>query len=736
MYQERKDINKLESADSKRKQQQQQQLATSNKNVLNNTIRQSIPSQFIETSIIIVDNVTNSVDNKIKKFDNCQSTRTCPKNLTTTTTKLLTSFTGVPSTNNNNGYNNFNNNNNVASISSNNINNTSARAFAAMRQQEQLSNRKGNIYIDNNNSIGLLDKNSFESINSKHSISSANDDSTSSSVTMSNLQQLLPIVNGTTSELVKPTSFESNYLINDHESNSLSNDFVPIISNNKIGAAPMITTSDNISSIANRKESNDNSEVAIMSVQASSKTTNDNNNKSQRSSSEKKEKNSEKYQIDLSTNNDDDDGFEDTSKGHLSKKSTQTKALEAANNNNNNKNKNNKPKPPFMFAGLLGAMLGSILFSFSFLCLKLLPEHEGFIGKMKALFFRAFFITIFSSAAIIIGKSTFKVPKDEVIVNILRAVFGTTGVLGSYISLLYIGMGEATALIFSSPIWTSILGHFILNEPLHCSHFLAVPISLIGIIFIAHPGLIIDVNNLNSLVPFPRDRAANLQFLTNDTLTNNMTSQLLYNQTHHQLPFNSGDQLIGADIALSNTDPELIADSLGDSFEHRWPGIITAILTSFFVSFSYITLKFRQKTPVQTTTFWFGMGMTIFSIICLTYTGFGEAPQSLYEWSLYFFNGILSWLGQSIFQWAFLYEEAGVLSVLRTLDVATTFILSAIFLTEDIYWTSIVGAAIIGLVVISLVLNNYIQQTSCMKSTSTFSKNIILSKNDETIKKI
>lgn len=367
-----------------------------------------------------------------------------------------------------------------------------------------------------------------------------------------------------------------------------------------------------------------------------------------------------------------------------------------------------KPVPPFKFAGILGSIASSFVFSISCLCLKLLPEHEGFVGKMKALFFRGFFMSILCAITILCSQSTFIIRRDEIWVNLLRAIFGTLAVFGSYSSLIYIGMGDATALIFSSPIWTSILSHFLLKEPLHYGQLMALPISLLGIVLIAHPGLILDVDHMQSLNN-ATNKTLEAQF---SALFNETNASPLANATH--LPYHApqGDQLIGADIALAIVDPELTG-SLEDSFDQRWPGIVIALATSLLVSLTFIVLKFRKSTPVQTTTFWFGITMMLFSTVVMCFNGFGEMPSSLYEWSLLLGNGVFSWIGQIVFQWSFNYEEAGILSITRTLDVATTFTLSALFLTDPIYWTSVVGATVIVAVVLSIMLNNYIQQMTC-----------------------
>lgn len=382
------------------------------------------------------------------------------------------------------------------------------------------------------------------------------------------------------------------------------------------------------------------------------------------------------------------------------KRSTQSsiKELESLNQNNED---DEDPKPPFVFAGILASVLGSIMFSFSTLFIKLLPDSDGFEEKAKALFFRGIFMMVFCGTTIICRGNNFLVPRDEIWVNTARAVFGTVGVFGSYCALKYISIGDATAIIFSSPIWTSILSHFILNEPIQWIQLIALPISLLGIILIAHPALIVHVDHLSLTKP-------PLSTLPNGSITDTGNQTLLNKTT------------TTAAIILQHDNHNINVPLLdnGPDIEQRWPGIVIALLVSLVVSGTYIVLKYRKKTPIQTTTFWLSFFVVFCTLIFMSIFGFGEMPSG-WEWALLVGNGVVSWLGQSCLQWAFLHESASILSILRTLDVAITFSLSALFLDEDIYWTSIVGAAIISMVVVSIVFNNWLQKLSCMNLIKT-----------------
>lgn len=427
---------------------------------------------------------------------------------------------------------------------------------------------------------------------------------------------------------------------------------------------------------------------------------------------------------------DDDHGDDDdkkTNKDHISVKFK-------ANNNENRRPSSAaqrrasmcRVKPPFPFAGILAAMSSSVFFSLSSLMIKLLPdsdEGEGLQEKLKAMLTRGSIITVICAITICLTGSTFKIKRDEIWVNFARAMVGSMGVMSLFCSLEYISLGDATALMFSSPIWTYLLSHFIFAEPLHWILIFLLPLGVVGIILISHPTLIVPLNHLSlnhpdtnfieqgssiaaaalSETPLQIASSPILQ-QTNESLA--LIQDMLYNATSTTIATIS-DTLNNNNNDISNEVQLEQADHLNE----RWPGIVISLAGSVAVSLTYIVLKFRKSTPIQTTTFWFGLGQMSISIIAMCFIGFGQIPKSYLEWSLLVANGILSWLGQCVLQWSFAYEDAGVLSIVRTGDVAVCFLLSALFLDDDIYWTSIVGSLILGLVVALIIVNNWIYKS-------------------------
>lgn len=307
------------------------------------------------------------------------------------------------------------------------------------------------------------------------------------------------------------------------------------------------------------------------------------------------------------------------------------------------------PLEPFKFAGYLATLLASILNSLSFFCVKLLPVASTVQEKAKASMIRGVSITFFCSLTILCQGHTFKVPRNELWLNLGQSLLGAIEMLLAYVALIYISTGECTALIYLSPVWTCLLSFLLLRERLQWGLLLALPLSLLGIVLLAQPSLLVDSS-----------RAA-------------------------------GDNT----TRLDDVD-----------FRRRWPGTLAALAVSLLFSLITIIFKFRKLTPIVTCNFYLGLAIILVTSGVQLAIGFGSLPTSPIEWSVHFSIGLITYCTQCLFQWCLQFVPASTYSVVRTLDIANSFILSALFLSDRILWTSVAGASLIVFVVFVLVLNN------------------------------
>lgn len=347
-------------------------------------------------------------------------------------------------------------------------------------------------------------------------------------------------------------------------------------------------------------------------------------------------------------------------------------------------------KPLFPFAGIFAQLLASVLFSFSVLCIKLLPQVDGgLVDKTRAMCFRGLFLACLSGFSMLCKGQKFLLERNEIWIVSCRCSFAFLGIYGSYLSLEYINLGDSTAIVYS-PIWTSILGCLLLKEPFKVIQVFAIPASLVGIILIGHPSLITD------------------QFSSSSSAQSNAEVQVIPVVDSMDWPEETSAPI------------EYLTHQY--DFEHRWPGLVLALASSLAVAFTYITFRVNSSTPIQTTTFWLGVSTAGATIAVMTVFGFGQVglwPREPIWYLIMFGNSFFTWIGQAFLQYALRYEAASLLSVVRTFDVLMTFTLGAFILDEKVPTTSLFGASLIGLVVVSIVSNdflaNYLKQRRLQK---------------------
>ncbi|KAM6499709.1 drug/metabolite transporter superfamily [Amanita muscaria] len=83
-------------------------------------------------------------------------------------------------------------------------------------------------------------------------------------------------------------------------------------------------------------------------------------------------------------------------------------------------------------------------------------------------------------------------PKGVRLLLVCRGITGFVGLFGSYVSLQYLSLSDATVLTFLSPLCTAAAGALLLNETFRLSQALAGAVSFVGVILIARPPFIFN----------------------------------------------------------------------------------------------------------------------------------------------------------------------------------------------------------------------------------------------------
>lgn len=368
--------------------------------------------------------------------------------------------------------------------------------------------------------------------------------------------------------------------------------------------------------------------------------------------------------------------------------------------------KGDSKKEPFKFAGYLGTMAASLLASLGVLCLKLLPVENNLQEAAKACMIRGVIMTMFCSITIVKQRVSFMMPRGEYFVNISRALLGATNTFLVFVAVQFITMGEVSALKYSSPVWTCLLGFIILREPVPMSLLMGIPLSLLGIILLAYPSLLFQMS-FDKLTPEAHDLGPPILSQLNQTgLIQNSSSIIVRNITELLVV---GGSHYEDDLGLSELGPVKSPGSGHASFENRWPGIAAALGSSLCIASSIIVLKFRKTTPIATNSFYMGVATAIVAFFIQLGIGFGAPPATLLECVLHVGIGFFAFSCQCMLQWSLQFVPAGSYSVIRSLDIVIGFVLGALILDDVVLWTSIAGSILIMIVVSMLILNDYIE---------------------------
>ena len=132
---------------------------------------------------------------------------------------------------------------------------------------------------------------------------------------------------------------------------------------------------------------------------------------------------------------------------------------------------------------MICAMSSCIFFAFSSLLVKLLQE----IPPQEVVFFRSLVQVIFVLPPIIYREIPFVGDAKHLPFLCVRGVAGTLALCCQFYAFQHMPLADATVIVFSSPIFTGILAHFLLGEAWGLFDALATLLCFTGVVLIARP---------------------------------------------------------------------------------------------------------------------------------------------------------------------------------------------------------------------------------------------------------
>lgn len=304
----------------------------------------------------------------------------------------------------------------------------------------------------------------------------------------------------------------------------------------------------------------------------------------------------------------------------------------------------------------MGCVL-ALLSGFFFATASFTVEVSGGVDPAFIVTTRSLMQLIFFLPLVIFFKEPIHGVEGERIALLERSVFGYTCFVLSYYALDYISLTDSSAIIFSAPVFTSVMACIFLKEACGVFQLISIIITIIGVFMIARPSFLFDVDTLSDVF----------------------------------------------------------------SVEDRLTGVIMCVLCCLAVSYTYISMRKLQKTPTNAVITVFSIFCVCAGSITMNISSFisGKTivvPQSSFSWLMITVNGICGSLAQASLVLSLKLEEAGLVSLLRTFDIVVAFFYQAVFLDQPIHWTSIVGSAVVCSGCIAVGLKKYYESRTSIEA--------------------
>lgn len=133
--------------------------------------------------------------------------------------------------------------------------------------------------------------------------------------------------------------------------------------------------------------------------------------------------------------------------------------------------------------GVIFAMFSCIFFAFSSLLVKLLQE----IPPQEVVFFRSLVQVVFVLPPLIYSEVPVFGDTKHLPFLCVRGIAGTLALCCQFYAFQHMPLADATVIVFSSPIFTGVLAHFLLGEAWGLFDALATLLCFTGVVLIARP---------------------------------------------------------------------------------------------------------------------------------------------------------------------------------------------------------------------------------------------------------
>ncbi|XP_019494629.1 PREDICTED: solute carrier family 35 member G1 [Hipposideros armiger] len=243
--------------------------------------------------------------------------------------------------------------------------------------------------------------------------------------------------------------------------------------------------------------------------------------------------------------------------------------------------------------------------------------------------FRCVFQMLIVTPCLIYRKSGFIGPKDQRIFLFLRGALGSTAMILLYYAFQTTSLADATVISFSCPVFTSIFAWIFLKEKYTLWDALFTTFTITGVVLIVRP------------------------------------------------PFLFGSNTTG----------------MTESYSDHLKGTFASIGHALFAALTIVILRKMGKSVDYFLTIWYYVVLGLIEcVIVLFILGEWSLPHCGLDRLFLILVGLFGLGGQVFLTKAIRIEKAGLVALMRTMDVVFTFIFQIIFLKDVPTWWTVGGA--------------------------------------------
>lgn len=147
-----------------------------------------------------------------------------------------------------------------------------------------------------------------------------------------------------------------------------------------------------------------------------------------------------------------------------------------------------------LYKGLFYSSMSSVFFSLSSVIVKYVDDISP--GELAVLRFVG--ILIFTLPLVIYSREDPFGPRSARHLLVLRGLVGATSLFLRFVAFRYLPIADASVIVFSIPVFVSVLARIFLKEPCGFFHAFTVFLTLIGIVLLTKLPIIDDVVSKNS----------------------------------------------------------------------------------------------------------------------------------------------------------------------------------------------------------------------------------------------